>query len=73
MNDMKDIIAPLSGKIIEIRVKPGDMVKVDQVVVILEAMKMDNELMAEYAGVVTSVNITEGDFVSFGTSLVSIE
>jgi biotin carboxyl carrier protein len=29
--------------------------------------------MAEYAGVVTSVNITEGDFVSFGTSLVSIE
>lgn len=73
MKQIKDIIAPLSGRIIEIKAKVGDTVKEGQVVVILEAMKMDNELIAEYDGQVTSINVKEGDFVTYDTSIVSIE
>lgn len=73
MKQSKDIIAPLSGRIIEIKAKVGETVKEGQVIVILEAMKMDNELIAEYDGQVTAINVKEGDFVPYDTSLVSIE
>ena len=73
MKQIKDIIAPLSGRIIEIKAKVGDTVKEGQVVIILEAMMMDNELIAEYDGQVTSINVKEGDFVTYDTSIVSIE
>lgn len=68
-----DIVAPLSGRVIEIMVKNGDRVRKDQVVAVLEAMKMDNELIAEADGVVSSVNVSEGEFISFGTSLITLE
>lgn len=68
-----DIVAPLSGRVIEIMVKTGDRVRKDQVVAVLEAMKMDNELIAEADGVVSSVNVSEGELISFGTSLITLE
>lgn len=68
-----DIVAPLSGRVIEIMVRTGDRVRKDQVVAVLEAMKMDNELIAEADGVVSSINVSEGEFISFGTSLITLE
>jgi biotin carboxyl carrier protein len=73
MIDRMDIVAPLSGRVIEIMVRTGDRVRKDQVVAVLEAMKMDNELIAEADGVVSSVNVSEGEFISFGTSLITLE
>lgn len=73
MIDRMDIVAPLSGRVIEIMVKTGDRVRKDQVVAVLEAMKMDNELIAEADGVVSSVNVNEGDIIPFGTSLITLE
>lgn len=68
-----NIVAPLSGRVIEIMVKTGDRVRKDQVVAVLEAMKMDNELIAEADGVVSSVNVNEGDIIPFGTTLITLE
>ena len=73
MNEIMDIVAPLSGQIIEIMVKPGDAVRQNEVVVVLEAMKMDNELIAEADSIVTAVNVNEGELVTFGTSLVTLK
>ena len=73
MIDRMDIVAPLSGRVIEIMVRTGDRVRKDQVVAVLEAMKMDNELIAEADGVVSSVNVSEGEFILFGTSLITLE
>ena len=73
MNGKTDVIAPLSGRVIEIRVRTGESIRSGQTVAVLEAMKMDNELTAEADGIVTAINVNEGDFVSFGTSLVTLE
>ena len=69
----KNIIAPLPGTIIEILVQPGDEIQAGQAVVVLEAMKMENELQAEFAGTVTSVNVQEGDMVRAGTEIITID
>lgn len=69
----KNIIAPLPGTIIEILVQPGDKVEAGQAVVVLEAMKMENELQTEYSGTVISVNVLEGDSVHTGTEVITIE
>ena len=69
----KNIIAPLPGNIIELLVRPGDMIEVGQAVAVLEAMKMENELQAEYAGTVVSVNVAEGDVVQIGTEIITVE
>jgi biotin carboxyl carrier protein len=73
MIDRMDIVAPLSGRVIEIMVRTGDRVRKDQVVAVLEAMKMDNELIAETDGVVSSVNVNEGEIIPFGTSLITLK
>ena len=59
----KNIIAPLPGTIVEVLVQPGDEIQEGQAIVILEAMKMENEIQAEYSGKVISVNVAEGDKV----------
>lgn len=69
----KNIIAPLPGTIVEVLVQTGDKVEAGQAVAILEAMKMENELQAEYPGTVTSVNVSEGERVLTGTEIISIE
>ena len=69
----KNIIAPLPGIIVEILVKTGDCVEVGQAVAVLEAMKMENELQAEYSGTVVAVNVAEGDRVLTGAEIITIE
>jgi len=66
------VTAPLPGTITEIKVAVGDNVKVGDTVVILEAMKMQNNIEAETTGTVTSILVNKGDTVMEGTALVTI-
>ena len=65
--------APMPGNIIDIKVKVGDTVAEGQVVLILEAMKMENEIVAAKAGVITGINCVKGDVVSTGDTLLTIQ
>ena len=64
--------APLPGTITAINVKVGDQVAVGDVVIVLEAMKMQNNIEAENAGTVTAINVNPGDSVMEGTVLLMI-
>ncbi len=69
----KPIKAPMPGLVVKIEVAEGDEVQPGQGVVIVEAMKMENELKAEAAGVVASVHVSAGDTVEKGQVLVDFE
>ena len=64
--------APMPGKIIDILVNTGDAVEVNQPVMILEAMKMESQIVAEQAGTIASVNVEKGAMVNPGDPLFSI-
>ena len=64
--------APLPGTINAINVKVGDKVNVGDVVIVLEAMKMQNNIEAEYAGTVTSILVNQGDSVMEGAVMLTI-
>ena len=64
--------APLPGTINAINVKVGDIVAVGQVVVVLEAMKMQNNIEAETTGTVTSILVNQGDSVMEGAVMLTI-
>ena len=66
------ITSPLPGVIVGVKVKPGDSVKNGQVVAVLEAMKMENEIQSEYDGVVVSINVSQGDSILEGAPIVTI-
>ncbi|MFW9926873.1 MAG: biotin/lipoyl-containing protein [Candidatus Thorarchaeota archaeon] len=67
------IYPPMPGKITELRVKIGDSIKSGDTIVILEAMKMFNELKAGSSGIVKEVNVEEGSMVTPDDLLVLIE
>jgi pyruvate carboxylase subunit B len=67
------LVAPMPGLIVRISVKAGDKVNQGQGIVVMEAMKMENELRAIAAGTVKSVNVTPGTAVEKGTILVEME
>ncbi|MCR5642015.1 MAG: biotin/lipoyl-binding protein [Prevotella sp.] len=64
--------APLPGTITEIKVQQGQQVNVGDVVLVLEAMKMQNNIEAEYAGTVTSITVKAGETVMEGAVLMTI-
>ena len=64
--------APLPGTISSINVKVGDKVNVGDTVVVLEAMKMQNNIEAENSGTVTSILVNQGDSVMEGATLITI-
>lgn len=68
----KPVVAPLPGTINEIKVKVGDKVNAGDTVVVLEAMKMQNNIDAETSGTITSINVNKGDAVMEGDTLVTI-
>jgi biotin carboxyl carrier protein len=70
---MAEVIAPMPGKICEVKVSPGDTVIEDQEVLVLEAMKMEMPISATAAGTITSVNCSEGDAVQGGDVLIVID
>ena len=63
------IQAPMPGTILSIKVQAGDTVKKGQVLCILEAMKMENEIMAGSEGVISSIAVNAGDSVNTGQLL----
>jgi len=60
------ITAPMTGKIVSVKVQKGDQVKAGQVLCIIEAMKMENEIAAPRPGTVQELNVSEGSSVSEG-------
>ena len=66
------ITCPMPGTIIDIKVSAGQAVSEGQVLVIFEAMKMENEIVAPCAGTVASVNVNKGDSVDSGSVLLSL-
>ncbi|HEU4338923.1 MAG TPA: acetyl-CoA carboxylase biotin carboxyl carrier protein subunit [Planctomycetota bacterium] len=68
-----NVRAPMTGRIVAVRVKPGDEVKTGDVLVTLEAMKMEYRLAASTGGKVASVKCAAGDRVEIGALLVTLE
>ena len=66
------IKSPLPG-VIDIKVKEGDMVKRGQTLLILEAMKMENDIKSDRDGKVTSIKVSKGESILEGTDLIIIE
>ena len=66
------IEAPMPGKVLKILVSQGAPVTAGQLVLILEAMKMENEIFAPSAGTVTQIGCKEGDSVNTGDTLLVI-
>jgi biotin carboxyl carrier protein len=74
LDDVKEgIWAPMPGKIVDVLIDVGDTVEAGEGVLILEAMKMENELRAHKKGTVTSVLVKRGDSVERGQLLVALE
>ncbi len=67
------VLAPMPGKVVRVLVKPGDEVARRQGLVVVEAMKMENELRAARAGRVREVLVREGQSVDAGTALLVVE
>lgn len=66
------ISAPLPGTILEIKVKVGDEVKPGDVLLVMEAMKMENNIKADKAGKITNIKVNTGDSVLEGALLVEL-
>jgi glutaconyl-CoA/methylmalonyl-CoA decarboxylase subunit gamma len=66
------IEAPMAGTIVGVFVKVGDVVKKGQLLVVLEAMKMENEIVSPVDGTVLSLSVTKGETVNAGDSIVQI-
>jgi len=68
----KKIVAPMPGKIIDIKVRVGDSVKQGHEMIIMEAMKMHNPILAPHEGVVTEIFVQINDSVQSGQALITI-
>ncbi len=68
--DAQTVAAPLPGKVTHVAVKPGDRVEAGAALIVIEAMKMENEFKAARPGVVTEVRVVAGQTVNAGDVLV---
>lgn len=71
-NKAKAIKSPLPGVVLNVKVNPGDQVKKGQIVMVLEAMKMENEIEATADGTVSQINKQKGDSVMEGDTLITL-
>ncbi len=69
----EDVTAPIPGGIWDVKVKVGDVVKAGQTLIVIEAMKLENEIVSPKDGKVTAVNVSKGETVALGDKLVSIQ
>ena len=70
---IKKIIAPMPGKIVRLLAKEGSAVQAGQSVIVIEAMKMQNELKAPKNGMLKKINVSEGAAVEAGQALAEVE
>ena len=68
----RSVCSPLPGVVLGIKVRVGEHIKVGQTVVVLEAMKMENDIQSEYEGIVASINVSEGDSILEGATMITI-
>ena len=68
-----DIVSPMPGKVFKLVAQPGEQVAEGQVVMILEAMKMENEIVAPQAGTIDAILVKEGDLVETDTVLATLK
>lgn len=73
INGMLNLIAPMPGKVVKINVKEGEQVRCGTVMVIVEAMKMENAITAPIQARVKRINVKEGDMVDNKTQLVELD
>lgn len=66
------VTAPMPGKILGVKTSVGQSVKKGEVLVILEAMKMENEIVAPSDGTIASIHVSNGDSVETGKTLVTL-
>lgn len=66
------VAAPMPGKILGVKASPGQVVKRGDVLIVLEAMKMENEIVAPSDGVVATVPVVVGDSIEAGTALATL-
>ena len=66
------VTSPMPGQIYDMKVREGDLVSLNQVLCILEAMKMENEIVAPVAGTIDRVYVKKGDNVDTGDMILSI-
>ena len=59
-----EILAPIAGKILEVKIKVGDTIKKGDTVLIVEAMKLENEVKSNFDGVVKEIKVTKGAMVA---------
>ena len=71
--DAELISSPMPGTIVSVNVTPGQAVKKGDVLLVLEAMKMENEIMAPHDAAVAAVHVNKGHSVDSGTPLVSLQ
>lgn len=69
----KAMTSPMPGTILKMLVNVGEDVKVNQPLLILEAMKMENEIVAQKDGKVAGIHVTQGEIVDAGSALITIE
>lgn len=69
----RDIKTSMPGRVVKVLVKKGDKVKQGQAILVLEAMKMQNEIKSPQSGIITRINPKVGDSVETGTLLYSVE
>lgn len=67
------LVSPMPGKVAKLLVKVGQQVAIDQGLIVVEAMKMENELKATSAGTVKEIFVNEGDVVELGAKLILVE
>lgn len=65
--------APISGKVLDVKVKVGDTIKKGETLLIIEAMKLENEVVAPKDGKVTSVSVSKGDTVVLGDNMITLQ
>ena len=66
------INCPMPGKILAIKASVGQTIKKGEVILVLEAMKMENEIVAPEEGIIASINVTVGDMVEAGILLTTL-